>query len=123
MERTCGHLLSREHRIGDLSGCSFRVHNIWKRDFIAGDMERPLNKTFRTPVTFFVIGLAAADFLTGLAVCPVYALHLIALYSAMKSGDSALLQGTVKATKISHRISLATMNSFCCFLREANSQL
>ena len=68
-------------------------------------------KTFRTPVTFFFIVLAAADFLTGLAVCPVYGLHLIALYSAMKSGDSAFLQGTLKATKISHRISLATMNS------------
>jgi len=68
-------------------------------------------KTFRTPVTFFIIGLAAADFLTGITVCPIYALHLIAVYSAMKNSDSALLQGTAKATKISHHISLATMNS------------
>lgn len=74
---------------------------IWKDPF----------KTFRTPITFFIIGLAAADFLTGLAVCSTYALHLIALYSAMRSGDSTLLQGTIKATKISHHISLATMNS------------
>ena len=69
-------------------------------------------KTFRTPITFFIIGLAAADFLTGLAVCPIYALHLIVFYSAKNSGDSStLLQGTVKATQISHHISLATMNS------------
>lgn len=74
---------------------------IWKDPF----------KTFRTPITFFIIGLAAADFLTGLAVCSVYALHLIAVHLAVKSGDSALLQGTVKATQISHHISLATMNS------------
>lgn len=68
-------------------------------------------KTFRTPITFFVIGLAAADFLTGFAVCPIYALQFIAFYSAMKSGDSTLLQGTVKATQIAHHISGATMNS------------
>ena len=84
-----------------ISGNGLLLLAIWRDPF----------KTLRTPVTFFVVGLGAADFLTGLAVCPVYALHLIALYSAMKSGDSALLQGTVKATKISHHISLATMNS------------
>ena len=84
-----------------ISGNGLLLLAIWRDPF----------KTFRTPVTFFIIGLATADFLTGLAVCPTYALNLIALYSAMKSGDSALLQGTVKATKISHHISLATMNS------------
>ena len=84
-----------------VSGNGLLLLAIWRDPF----------RTFRTPVTFFIIGLAAADFLTGLAVCPIYALHLIALYSAMKSGDSALLQGTTKATKISHHISLATMNS------------
>lgn len=84
-----------------VSGNGLLLLAIWRDPF----------RTFRTPVTCFIIGLAAADFLTGLAVCPIYALHLIALYSAMKSGDSALLQGTTKATKISHHISLATMNS------------
>lgn len=62
-----------------VSGNGLLLLAIWRDPF----------RTFRTPVTFFIIGLAAADFLTGLAVCPIYALHLIALYSAMKSGDFA----------------------------------
>lgn len=76
---------------------------IWKDPF----------KTFRTPTTGFVVGLAAADFLTGLAVCPIYALQYIAFYLAMKSGDwdSSLLAALVKAGQIGHHISMATMNS------------
>ena len=68
-------------------------------------------KTFRTPITSFIIGLAAADFVTGLTVCPIHALHLIALYTAMKSGDSTFLQGTLKANQIARHISSVTMNS------------
>ncbi|KAL9962397.1 hypothetical protein ACROYT_G031497 [Oculina patagonica] len=74
---------------------------IWKDPF----------KTFRTPITFFVIGLAAADFLTGIAVCPMYAVQYIALYLAFKSRDTSMLQGTFKAMQIGHHISVVTMNS------------
>ncbi|XP_078384156.1 histamine H2 receptor-like [Oculina patagonica] len=74
---------------------------IWKDPF----------KTFRSPVTFFVVGLAAADFLTGIAVCPMFAVQYIALYLAFKSRDTSMLQGTFKAAQIGHHISVVTMNS------------
>ena len=74
---------------------------IWKDPF----------KTFRTPITFFVIGLATADFLTGVTVCPMFAIQYIALYLAMKSGDTSMLQEAIKAAQIGHHISVVTMNS------------
>ena len=50
---------------------------IWKDPF----------KTFRTPNTFFVIGLAVADFLTGITVCPLTSFHDIGLYISVKRRD------------------------------------
>ena len=47
---------------------------IWKDPF----------KTFRTPTTFFIIGLAVADFLTGIIVCPIQASLSIAGYIGIK---------------------------------------
>ena len=43
---------------------------IWKDPF----------KTFRTPNTFFLIGLAVADFLTGITACPLTAFQDIGFY-------------------------------------------
>ena len=63
-------------------------------------------KSFRTPTTFFIIGLAAADFLTGLTVCPMYAWHLISSSLAYKNRSNLK-----KVAQIGHHISMVTMNS------------
>ena len=74
---------------------------IWKNPF----------KTFRTPTTFFVIGLAAADFLTGVAVCPIQALQHIGYYMGVKNRDFSMFPVLLKAGEISQCISMVTMNS------------
>ena len=68
-------------------------------------------KSFRTPTTFFIIGLAAADFLTGLAVCPIYAWQYITSYFAIKNRDVSLKPTLQKVVQIGHHLSMATMNS------------
>ena len=74
---------------------------IWKDPF----------KTFRTPNTFFVIGLAVADFLTGITVCPLTAFQDIGLYISVKRRDSSIIPSLQKAGHFAHLISAATMNS------------
>lgn len=74
---------------------------IWKNPF----------KTFRTPTTFFVIGLAAADFLTGVTVCPIQALQNIGYYLGVKNEDLSMFPALQKAGQIAQCISMATMNS------------
>ena len=74
---------------------------IWKDPF----------KTFRTPNTFFVIGLAVADFLTGITVCPLTAFQDIGLYISVKRRDSSIIPSLQKAEHFAHLISAATMNS------------
>ncbi|CAH3022553.1 unnamed protein product, partial [Porites evermanni] len=74
---------------------------IWKDPF----------KTFRTPNTFFVIGLAVADFLTGITACPLTAFQDIGLYISVKRRDSSIIPSLQKAGDLAHLISAATMNS------------
>ena len=74
---------------------------IWKDPF----------KTFRTQNTFFVIGLAVADFLTGITVCPLTAFRDIGLYISVKRRDSSIIPSLQKAGHVAHLISAATMNS------------
>ena len=74
---------------------------IWKDPF----------KTFRTQNTFFVIGLAVADFLTGITVCPLTAFQDIGLYISVKRRDSSIIPSLQKAGDLAHLISAATMNS------------
>ncbi|CAH3022555.1 unnamed protein product [Porites evermanni] len=74
---------------------------IWKDPF----------KTFRTPNIFFVIGLAVADFLTGITVCPLTAFQDIGLYISVKRRDSSIIPSVQKAGHVAHIISAATMNS------------
>ncbi|CAH3171483.1 unnamed protein product, partial [Porites lobata] len=74
---------------------------IWKDPF----------KTFRTPNTFFVIGLAVADFLTGITTCPLTAFEDIGLYISVKRRDSSIIPSLQKAGHFAHLISAATMNS------------
>ena len=74
---------------------------IWKDPF----------KTFRTPTTFFVIGLATADFLTGIAVCPIYVLQNIGYYLGVKNRDPSMFPLLQKAGKIAQTTSVVTMNS------------
>ena len=74
---------------------------IWKNPF----------KTFRTPTSFFVIGLAVADFLTGVAVCPIQVLKHIGYYLGVKNRDSSMSSSLVKAGQIAQYISTTTMNS------------
>ena len=78
---------------------------IWKDPF----------KTFRTPTTFFVSGLAVADFLTGIAVCPIHALgnihgYYLELGIEVKT-SSSMISLFQKAGQIARPISAATMNS------------
>ena len=73
---------------------------IWKDPF----------KTFRTPTTFFIIGLAVADFLTGIIVCPIQASLSIAGYIGIKR-NSLILPFLQKAASVATFISLITMNS------------
>ena len=74
---------------------------IWKDPF----------KTFRTPNTFFVIGLAVADFLTGITACPLTAFQDIGLYISVKRRDSSIIPSLQKAGHFAHIISVATMNN------------
>ncbi|XP_073250611.1 histamine H2 receptor-like [Porites lutea] len=74
---------------------------IWKDPF----------KTFRTPNMFFVIGLAVADFLTGITVCPLTAFQDIGLYISVKRRDSSIIPSLQKAGHVAHLISAATMNN------------
>lgn len=74
---------------------------IWKDPF----------KTFRTPTSFFVVGLAAADLLTGITVCPMRALQDVSLYLVVKDRDVSMISLFQNAGKASHHISVATMNS------------
>ena len=74
---------------------------IWKDPF----------KTFRTPTTFFIVGLAVADFLTGITVCPIHALQAIGYYTSVKNRDSSMFPLLEKAGQIAQLISLVTMNS------------
>ena len=74
---------------------------IWRNPF----------KTFRTPTTFFVVGLATADFLTGVAVCPIYALQDIGYYLGVKNRDFSMFPLLQKAGQIAQHMSVATMNS------------
>lgn len=78
---------------------------IWKDPF----------KTFRTPTTFFIIGLAVADFLTGIIVCPIQASLSIAGYIGIKR-NSLILPFLQKAASVATFISLITMNSSYIFL-------
>ena len=73
---------------------------IWKDPF----------KAFRTPTTFFIIGLAVADFLTGIIVCPIQASLSIAGYIGIKR-NSLILPFLQKAASVATFISLITMNS------------
>ena len=73
---------------------------IWKDPF----------KTFRTPTTFFIIGLAVADFLTGIIVCPIQASLSIAGYIGIKR-NSLIFPFLQKAESVATFISLITMNS------------
>ena len=73
---------------------------IWKDPF----------KTFRTPTTFFIIGLAVADFLTGIIVCPIQASLSIAGYIGIKR-NSLIFPFLQKAASVATFISLITMNS------------
>ena len=68
-------------------------------------------KTFRTPTSFFVVGLAAADFLTGITVCPMNALKDICLYLVVRNRDMSMIPLLQKAGETSQHISVATMNS------------
>ena len=72
---------------------------------------KDLFKTFRTPNTFFVIGLAVADFLTGITVCPLTAFYNIGLYISVKRRDSSIIPSLQKAGHVAYLISAATMNS------------
>ena len=74
---------------------------IWKDPF----------KTFRTPNTFFVIGLAFTDFLRGIKACPLTAFQYIGLYISVKRRDSSIIPSLQKAGHVAHLISAATMNS------------
>ena len=78
---------------------------IWKDPF----------KTFRTPTTFFIIGLAVADFLTGIIVCPIQASLSIAGYIGIKR-NSLIFPFLQKAESVATFISLITMNSSYIFL-------
>lgn len=78
---------------------------IWKDPF----------KTFRTPTTFFIIGLAVADFLTGIIVCPIQASLSIAGYIGIKR-NSLIFPFLQKAASVATFISLITMNSSYIFL-------
>ena len=73
---------------------------IWKDPF----------KAFRTPTTFFIIGLAVADFLTGIIVCPIQAWLSIAGYIGLKR-NSLIFPFLQKAPSVATFISLITMNS------------
>lgn len=73
---------------------------IWKDPF----------KTFRTPTTFFIIGLAVADVLTGIIVCPIQASLSIAGYIGIKR-NSLIFPFLQKAESVATFISLITMNS------------
>ena len=68
-------------------------------------------KSFRTPTTFFIIGLAAADLLTGLTVCPMYAWYFISLSLAYKNRDFFYISNLEKIAQIGQHISMVTMNS------------
>ena len=71
---------------------------IWKDPF----------KTFRTPTTFFIIGLAVADFLTGIIVCLIQASLSIAGYIGIKR-NSLIFPFLQKAA------SVATNAYFCLY--------
>ena len=73
---------------------------IWKDPF----------KAFRTPTTFFIIGLAVADFLTGIIVCPIQASLNIAGYIGIKK-NSWIFSFLQKAASVANFISPITMNS------------
>ena len=68
-------------------------------------------KSFRTPTTFFIIGLAAADFLTGLTACPMYAWYSISSSLAYKNRDFFYISNLKKIAQIGQHISMVTMNS------------
>ena len=67
-------------------------------------------KAFRTPTTFFILGLAVADFLTGIIVCPIQALLSITGYIGIKK-NSWIFPFLQKAESVANFISPITMNS------------
>lgn len=69
-------------------------------------------KSFRTPTTVFVVGLALADFLTGLIVDPLTAFLNIAFYLELFYSDNpAIIKVLEDCINVNSRISFITMNA------------
>ena len=68
-------------------------------------------KCFRTPTSVLMLGLAVADLLTGVVVCPVYSYVFIAFYLSMKTGKPLHLSALETAAKTAHAVSNITMNT------------
>ena len=62
---------------------------------------KQLVKTFlRVQIAFFAVGLAVADFITAVAVCPMYALQDIGYYLGVKNRDFSMFPLLQKAGQI-----------------------
>ena len=81
-------------------------------------------KSFRTPTTLFVVGLALADFFTGLIVDPLTAFLNIASYlNLFKSNNQAMRKLLGDCIYVNSHISFITMNtSFLILLALTFSQ-
>lgn len=67
-------------------------------------------KSFRTPTTLFVVGLALADFFTGAVVDPLTAFLDIAVYLKLYS-DPDMIKVFNDCGKVNYHVSFITMNS------------
>ena len=67
-------------------------------------------KSFRTPTTLFVVGLAVADFLTGAVVDPLTAFLNIATYLQLHR-DPRMIQVFDNCVKVNIHVSFITMNA------------
>ena len=67
-------------------------------------------KSFRTPTTLFVVGLAVADFLTGAVVDPLTAFLDIATYLKLYT-DPAMTKVIENCVKVNIHVSFITMNA------------
>lgn len=67
-------------------------------------------KSFRTPTTLFVVGLAVADFLTGAVVDPLTALLNIATYLKLYR-DLGMIKVVENCVKVNIHVSFITMNA------------